>query len=72
MRPSWHRFSSHALRERATKVKLIDDALVERPGDNMGTIEARLQELGIALPPPRPMPANFIPATVLGEVCWVS
>jgi enamine deaminase RidA (YjgF/YER057c/UK114 family) len=38
----------------------------------MGTIEARLQELGIMLPPPRPVPANFIPATVLGEVCWVS
>jgi enamine deaminase RidA (YjgF/YER057c/UK114 family) len=38
----------------------------------MGTIEARLQELGIALPPPRPVPANFVPATVLGEVCWVS
>ncbi len=38
----------------------------------MGTIEARLQQLGIALPPPRPMPANFIPATVLGEVCWLS
>jgi enamine deaminase RidA (YjgF/YER057c/UK114 family) len=38
----------------------------------MGMIEARLQELGIVLPPPRPMPANFIPATVLGEVCWLS
>jgi enamine deaminase RidA (YjgF/YER057c/UK114 family) len=38
----------------------------------MGAIEARLKELGIVLPPPRPMPANFIPATVLGEVCWLS
>ena len=38
----------------------------------MGTIEARLKELGVVLPPPRPMPANFIPATVLGEICWLS
>ena len=35
-------------------------------------IEARLKQLGIVLPPPRPMPANFIPATVLGEICWLS
>jgi enamine deaminase RidA (YjgF/YER057c/UK114 family) len=38
----------------------------------MGAIEARLKDLGIALPRPRPVPANFVPATVLGEICFVS
>ena len=38
----------------------------------MGTIEARLKELGVTLPRPRRVPANFIPATVLGDICWLS
>ena len=38
----------------------------------MGLIEGRLQELGIILPRPRRVPANFVPGTVLGELCWVS
>jgi enamine deaminase RidA (YjgF/YER057c/UK114 family) len=38
----------------------------------MGAIETRLAELGVVLPRPRRVPANFIPATVLGEVCWLS
>jgi enamine deaminase RidA (YjgF/YER057c/UK114 family) len=38
----------------------------------MGEIETRLKELGIMLPRPRRVPANFVPATVLGEICWLS
>jgi enamine deaminase RidA (YjgF/YER057c/UK114 family) len=38
----------------------------------MGAIEARLQELGVVLPRPRRVPANFVPATMLGEICWLS
>ncbi len=38
----------------------------------MGTVETRLAELGIVLPRPRRVPANFIPGTVLGELCWLS
>lgn len=38
----------------------------------MGEIETRLKELGIILPRPRRVPANFVPATVLGEICWLS
>jgi enamine deaminase RidA (YjgF/YER057c/UK114 family) len=38
----------------------------------MGIIEERLAELGIVLPRPRRVPANFIPGTVLGEICWLS
>jgi enamine deaminase RidA (YjgF/YER057c/UK114 family) len=41
-------------------------------GETMASIEARLKELGIILPPPRPVPANFVPATILGEICWLS
>jgi enamine deaminase RidA (YjgF/YER057c/UK114 family) len=38
----------------------------------MGSIEGRLAELGIVLPRPRRVPANFIPGVVLGEICWLS
>lgn len=38
----------------------------------MGQIEARLKELGVVLPRPRRVPANFVPATMLGEICWLS
>jgi enamine deaminase RidA (YjgF/YER057c/UK114 family) len=38
----------------------------------MGMIEQRLADLGIVLPRPRRVPANFIPGTVLGEICWLS
>jgi enamine deaminase RidA (YjgF/YER057c/UK114 family) len=38
----------------------------------VGAIEARLKELGVTLPRPRRVPANFVPATVLGEICWLS
>ena len=38
----------------------------------MGLIEGRLRDLGITLPRPRRVPANFIPGTIMGELCWVS
>jgi enamine deaminase RidA (YjgF/YER057c/UK114 family) len=38
----------------------------------MGSIEGRLAELGIVLPRPRRVPANFILGVVLGEICWLS
>jgi enamine deaminase RidA (YjgF/YER057c/UK114 family) len=62
-------YARYALREGAAKVKLIDAVIV---GESMSAIEARLKEFGVILPPPRPVPANFVPATVLGEICWLS
>lgn len=36
------------------------------------SIEGRLEELGIVLPRPRRVPANFIPGVVVGEIMWMS
>lgn len=36
------------------------------------SVEARLHELGIVLPRPRRVPANFIPGVIVGEVMWMS
>lgn len=36
------------------------------------SIEARLTELGIVLPRPRRVPANFIPGVIVGEIMWMS
>ncbi|MSP98287.1 MAG: RidA family protein [Betaproteobacteria bacterium] len=38
----------------------------------MENIEQRLKELGIILPRPRRVPANFIPGVAVGELMWVS
>src|ERR1700694_4999585 len=38
----------------------------------MGSVEARLAELGIVLPRARRVPANFVPGVTLGEICWLS
>ena len=38
----------------------------------MGSDRSAAERAWRALPPPRPVPANFIPATVLGEICWLS
>lgn len=36
------------------------------------SIEDRLKELGIALPRPRRVPANFIPGVRVGEILWMA
>jgi hypothetical protein len=36
------------------------------------SIEARLTELGIVLPRPRRVPANFIPSVIVGEITQLS
>ncbi len=36
------------------------------------SIENRLKELGITLPRPRRVPANFIPGVVVGEILWMA
>src|ERR1700687_2982955 len=38
----------------------------------MGSIEGRLAELGIVLPRPRRVPANFISGVGVGEICCLS
>ncbi len=36
------------------------------------SIEDRLRELGIALPRPRRVPANFVPGVVVNDLLWMS
>jgi enamine deaminase RidA (YjgF/YER057c/UK114 family) len=36
------------------------------------SIEDRLKDLGIVLPRPRRVPANFIPGVVVGEILWMA
>ncbi len=38
----------------------------------MSLVEQRLQQMGITLPRPRRVPANFIPAVQVGELLFVS
>jgi enamine deaminase RidA (YjgF/YER057c/UK114 family) len=38
----------------------------------MGRIDDRLKELGITLPRPRRVPANFVPAVRVGDLLYVS